>query len=64
MGAMYLHTRMFFTLADTIPIPMGVMYLHARMPCTLAHTTSIPMGAMYLLGFLVLSSFALGKKLL
>ena len=48
MGAMYLHERMFFRLADTTSIPMGVMNLHARMFCTLAHTTSIPVGAMYL----------------
>ena len=48
MLAMYLHARTFFTLADTISIPMGAMYLHARMFCTLAHMSSIPMGAMYL----------------
>ena len=31
MGAMYLHARMFFTLAYTTSIPVGAMYLHARM---------------------------------
>ena len=48
MGEMYLHARMFFTLADTTSLPMGAMYLHSRMFCTLAHTSSIPTGAMYL----------------
>ena len=49
MGAMYLHVRMFCTLAHMTSIPVAVMYLvHARTFCTLAHTTSIPMGAMYL----------------
>ena len=47
-GAMYLHARTFFTLADTTSISVGVMYLHARMFCTFAHTSSIPMDAMYL----------------
>ena len=37
MGVMYLHLRLFFTLADTTSIPMDAMYLHARMFCTLAH---------------------------
>ena len=37
MGAMYLHERTFFTLADTTAIPMGVMFLHERMFCTLTH---------------------------
>ena len=45
---MYLHARMFFTLADTTSIPRGAIYLHARIFCTLAHMSSIPMGAMYL----------------
>ena len=48
MGAMYLHARMFCTLAHMSSIQMGAMYLHARMFCTLTHMTSIPMGAMYL----------------
>ena len=47
LPCMYLHTRTFFTLADTTSIPMGAMYLHARMFCTLVHT-SIPVCAMYL----------------
>ena len=47
MGAMYLHARTFFTLADT-SIPIGAMYLHARTFWTLAHTTSLPVGAVYL----------------
>ena len=45
MGAVYLHARMFWTLAH-MTIPVGAMYLDARMFCTLAHTTSIPVGAM------------------
>ena len=40
MGAMYLHARTFFALADTTSVPMGAMYLHARKFCALAHTTS------------------------
>ena len=31
IGAIYLHARTFFTLADTTSIPVGAMYLHARM---------------------------------
>ena len=48
MGAMYLHARTFFALADTTSVPLGAMYLHARKFCALAHTTSIPVGEMYL----------------
>ena len=30
MGAMYLHARMFCTLAHTSSIPMGAMYLYMQ----------------------------------
>ena len=32
MGPMYLHARMFFTLADTTSIPMGAIYFHMQEP--------------------------------
>ena len=48
MGAIYLHARTFFTLADTTSIPMGALYLHARTFWTPAHMISISVGTMYL----------------
>ena len=30
IGAMYLHSRMFFTLAHTSSIPMGAIYLYMQ----------------------------------
>ena len=39
---MYLHARMFCTLANTTSIPVGAMYLHSRTFCTLSDMILYP----------------------